>query len=171
MRLSAPVSSRAAKRRLGQSAARIPGAELWQKRRWELLLSLSFSLQKQTKQKDFQTCLGRDRMPNGLAPSSFHSCYLSRPVVWGESVRGPNPTRSSRLWGRGPFSWCTPWGEWSRQNWVWKRGQSGVGCLQVWCYHGVVEAFAGEKRMELAGRLCSAEGVWDLVPPTRRGSC
>lgn len=60
-----------------------------------------FSLQKQAKQKDFQTCLGRDRMPNGLAPSFSLSCYLSRPVVWGESARGAHPHQRQPAGGAG----------------------------------------------------------------------
>lgn len=47
-------------------------------------------------------------MPNGLAPSFFLSCYLSRTVVWGESVRGPTPTRGSLLGGAGPAQLVSP---------------------------------------------------------------
>lgn len=78
--------------------------ELWQNRRWELLLPLVFLFK--NKQKDFQTCLGRDRMPNGLAPS-FPSCYLSCPVVWGESARRPTPTGAAG-WGAGPAQLVSP---------------------------------------------------------------
>lgn len=111
-------------------------------------------------------------MPNGLARSFFPSCYLSRPVVWGESVWGPTPTRGSRLGRRGPLSWCPPWSEGSRQNWVWKPGQSGEGCswsdatMALWKLFGM----RGEWNI-LVGCICSAEGVWDLVPPTKWGSC
>lgn len=110
VRLSAPVSSRVALRRLGRSAARVPGAGAVAEPPLGTLAFSLFSLQKQAKQKDFQTCLGRDQMPNGLAPSSFPSCYLSRPVVWGESVRGPTPTRGSRLGGGGAHSAGVPRG-------------------------------------------------------------
>lgn len=48
-------------------------------------------------------------MPNGLAPSYSLSCYLSRPVVWGESARGPTPHQRDLAGGRGPFSWCLGW--------------------------------------------------------------
>lgn len=34
-----------------------------------------------------------------------------------------------------------------------------------------MEAFGGVGRKAQIGRLCSAEGVWDLVPPRKRGSC
>lgn len=109
-------------------------------------------------------------MPNGLAPSSFSSCYLSRPVVWGESVRGPTPTRGSRLGGAGPAQRVYPV-ERNRQNWVWEqvsRGRevSGSGAtMGLWTLLGVR---GGWNRLVV---FCSAEGVWDLVPPTRRGSC
>ena len=99
VRLSAPVSSREAVRRLGPSAARVSGDRAVAEPPLGTPALSHFSLHKQAKQKDFQTCLGRDRMPNGLAPSFFPSCYLSRPVVWGESARGPTPTRGSRLGG------------------------------------------------------------------------
>ena len=34
-----------------------------------------------------------------------------------------------------------------------------------------MEAFEGVGRKAQIGRLCSTEGVWDLVPPRKRGSC
>lgn len=37
------------------------------------------------------------------------SCYLSRPVVWGESARGPTPHQRDLAGGRGPLSWCLGW--------------------------------------------------------------
>lgn len=98
VRLSAPVSSRAAGRCLGPSAARVSGGRAVAEPTLGTPAFSRFSFHKQVKQKDFETCLGRDRMPNGLAPS-FFSCYLSRPVVWGESALGPTPTRGSRLGG------------------------------------------------------------------------
>lgn len=57
-------------------------------------------------------------MPNGLAPSFFLSCYLRRPVVWGESARGPTPIRGSRL-GGGARSAGVPRGV---------RGAVRIGC-------------------------------------------
>lgn len=62
--------------------------------------SLFSSNPNQTKRL-LETCLGRDQMPNGLAPSYSFSCYLSRPVVWGESARGPPPPEGTG-WGAGP---------------------------------------------------------------------
>lgn len=35
------------------------------------------------------------------------------------------------------------------------------GCGSIW----------GHRRKAQIGRLCSAKGVWDLVPPRKRGSC
>lgn len=45
-------------------------------------------------------------MPNGLAPS-FPSCYLSCPVVWGESARRPTPTGAAG-WGAGLAQLVSP---------------------------------------------------------------
>lgn len=102
-------------------------------------------------------------MPNGLAPSSFSSCYLSRPVVWGESVRGPTPTRGSRLGGgRGPLSGCTPWSERNRQNWVWEqvswgREVSGFGAtMGLWTLLGV----RGEWNGLVVFALLRVSGTW-----------
>lgn len=106
MRLSAPECSRAAVGHLGPSAARVPGARAVAEPPLGTPTPSCFSLQKQTKQKDFQTCLGRDRMPNGLAPS-FPSCYLSCPVVWGESARRPTPTGAAG-WGAGLAQLVSP---------------------------------------------------------------
>lgn len=110
-------------------AVRVPGAGLGQSRRWELQLSLSFLFRNEQNKKDFQTCLGRDRMPNGRAPSFFPACYLSCSVVWGEAARGPTPTGGSRPGGRGPLSWCAPWREGSPRHRVGGPGPSGKGRL------------------------------------------
>lgn len=58
-------------------------------------------------------------MPNGLAPSYSFSCYLSRPVVWGESARGPPPPEGTGWGGAGPAQLASrlECGG-SRQNWV-----------------------------------------------------
>lgn len=67
-------------------------------------------------------------MPNGLAPLLFLLCYLSRPVVWGESVLGPTPTRGSRL-GAGPIQLVSPV-ECGEPSELGDRGQcSQGGCL------------------------------------------
>lgn len=111
-------------------------------------------------------------MPNGLAPLLlFLFCYLSRPVVWGESARGPTPTGGNWL-GGGARSAGVSVGVWgSRQNWVRVPVQLGEMRPGVLCYLEVVGAFWGEGRTEQTDRPGFAEDVWDLVPPTRLGSC
>lgn len=86
-------------------------------------------------------------MPNGLAPSFFPSCYLSRPVVWGESARGPTPTRGSRL-GGGAHSAGVPRGALGAVRLGTGASAAREGCLWVGWHHGVMEAFAGVGRKE-----------------------
>lgn len=77
---------------------------------------------KAKKKKDFQTCLGRDQMPNGLDPSHTPSCYLSRPVVWGRTSLGSPPPPDGAGWGAGPLHCCPPL--WRRREG--SRGQDGM---------------------------------------------
>lgn len=46
-------------------------------------------------------------MPNGLAPS-FFSCYLSRPVVWGELFSWGPPPPEAAGWGGGLIQLVSP---------------------------------------------------------------
>lgn len=131
--------------------------------------SLFSSRPTQTKRL-LETCLGRDHMPNGLAPSCSSSCYLSRPVVWGESARA-HPHQRELAGGAGPAQLVSRLecggavriGCGSQCSWV-----RGAVALR---YLGVVEGFWGEGRTEQTGRPCFTEDVWDFVPPTRLGSC
>lgn len=108
------VFARTALRLLRPSAARVPGAPAVA----DPLLGTLFSPKPNQTKRLLETCLGRDQMPNGLAPSYSFSCYLSRPVVWGESARGPPPPEGTG-WGGGARSAGVSVGVWgSRQNWV-----------------------------------------------------
>lgn len=79
-------------------------------------------------------------MPNGRAPS-FPCCYLSCPVVWGESAPRPTPTGAAG-WGAGPAQLVSPV----------ERGEPpGSGS-------GVSAQPAGEA------------ALWGLVPPRGCGS-
>lgn len=169
MRMSAPECSRAAVGHLGPSAARVPGARAVAKPPLGTPTPSLFSLQKQTKQKDFQTCLGERSDAQRTSP--LLSLLLSElPCGLGRISPEAHPHRSSRL-GGGARSAGVPRGVREPTELGAESMQSGEAGLWVCCYCGVVEAFWGEGRTEWAGCLCFAEGVWDLVPPTRRGSC
>lgn len=87
-------------------------------------------------------------MPNGLAPSYSLSCYLSRPVVWGESARGPTPHQRDLAGGRGPAQLVSRL-ECGGAVRIGCGSQCGwVRCACVLCYLEVVEAFRGEGRTE-----------------------
>lgn len=162
----ASVCARVFARSRGASAAACrpcvslaPG--LGQSRRWERQLSLSFLSRNEQNKKDFQTCLGRDRMPNGRAPSFFPACYLSCSVVWGEAAPGPPPPAAAGL-GGGARSAGAPRGE---------RGAVGIGWGDqdrrerddwVWCCRGVVAALwvrAGRHRLAVSA-LPRVPGTW-----------
>lgn len=101
-------------------------------------------------------------MPNGLAPSFFFSCYLSRPVVWGESALGPTPTRGSRL-GGGAHSAGVPLGvrgalrigDGSQCSQGRDVSESG-GTVGLWKY---LEAWGGRHRLVVFA-LLRVSGTW-----------
>lgn len=119
--LGSPVCAASSRARSLEAPAAVlpcvsPALQPWRIHRRELFF---FSSKPNQTKRLLETCLGRDQMPNGPAPSySFLFCYLSRPVVWGESARGPTPTGGNWL-GGGARSAGVSVGVWgSRQNWV-----------------------------------------------------
>lgn len=70
--------------------------------------SLFSSNPNQTKRL-LETCLGRDQMPNGLAPSYSFLLLPEPPCGLGRISQGPTPTRGNWLGGRGSLSWCLGW--------------------------------------------------------------
>lgn len=75
----------------------------WRSRRGESTAgnSLFSSNPNQTKRL-LETCLGRDQMPNGLAPSYSFLLLPEPPCGLGRISQGPTPTRGNWLGGAGP---------------------------------------------------------------------
>lgn len=138
----------------------------------------SFSSQTNKQKKTFKPNLFGERsgaQPTDgppLFPSPPHP-LLSEPRLCGLGRLSPGvhpPThQGSRLGGRGPLSWCPPWGAvsvGSQQNGVqepaplWGGWDVAGSCYREACRRS---SWGVRGRMEQTG--CSTQGVWSLVPP------
>lgn len=122
--LSAPVSSRAAVRRLGPSAARVSGVRaVAEPPLGTPALSRFFSSQT-NKTKRFSNLFGERSDAQRTSPLLLSLLLSEPPCGLGRISPGAHPHLRQPVGRRGPFSWCPPWSAGSRQNWV--RGASAA---------------------------------------------
>lgn len=106
MHLSVPVSSRAAVRRLGRSTARVRAPELWQNRRWELLLSLFKKKKKQVKR--FSNLFGERSDAQRTSPLLLPLLLSEPPCGLGRISLGAHPHQRQPAGEAGPAQLVSP---------------------------------------------------------------
>lgn len=130
MRLSAPVSSRAAVRQLGPSAARVPSARAVAEQPLGTSAPCLFFLFKNKQNKKTSKPVWERSDAQRTSPLLLSLLLSEPPCGLGRiSSAPPTPDQRQPAGGRGSLSWCPPWSEGSRQNWVREPVQSGEGCL------------------------------------------